>query len=168
MDYREPVKDFEPVSIRTVNSRINGAKSHGPVTPEGKERSSQNARKHGLTARRSVVIDPEEESEYLRYHESMLKALNPEDEVQETLAEIVVRSAWRLRLFLDVEADFMRDNLEKGSRLHHAFTYNGMHDRFAVLSRYQVNIERTLYKALDDLRRRQSESKQALPSASLM
>jgi hypothetical protein len=41
----------------------NALHSTGPRTPEGKTRSSQNASKHGLTARQ-VVIAPGEQEEF--------------------------------------------------------------------------------------------------------
>jgi hypothetical protein len=165
MQHHEPATEFESFSARTTSSRMNGAKGRGPTTDDGKTKSSRNALKHGLTARTSLLVNPEDEPGFLRYHSAMFEALAPADEVQATLAEIIVRAAWRLRLFVDIEADYMRDNLRIGGRLHHAFTFPS-NDRFAVLNRYQSTIERGMYRAMGDLRKMQQKSA-AKPTAPL-
>jgi hypothetical protein len=47
-------------SARAEASRINGARSRGPKTPEGKARSSQNALKHGFRVQKHVVLPGED------------------------------------------------------------------------------------------------------------
>ena len=77
-------------------NRLNAQKSTGPRTPEGKERASRNAVKHGLLAEQ-VVIHGEDPAEFDGYRDRMLGELAPVGEVETMLAERAVSLAWRLR-----------------------------------------------------------------------
>src|SRR6202171_3596075 len=53
-----------PSELKSETSRINGAKSHGPKTPEGKETSSRNALKNGWTETKTFILQCESYDEY--------------------------------------------------------------------------------------------------------
>jgi hypothetical protein len=63
---------------RAEQSRINGAKSRGPKTPEGKAKSSQNATKHGLGSR-SLVLETENHPLFVEYKEHYLETFPPQE-----------------------------------------------------------------------------------------
>jgi hypothetical protein len=56
-----------PSDLKSETSRINGAKSRGPITEAGKETSSQNALKHGMTAHNTHILACEREEEYQEF-----------------------------------------------------------------------------------------------------
>lgn len=62
---------------RTRASRINGARSRGPRTPEGKARSSQNALKHGLRAQKLVLLKDEDAAEFQDLEGALMAELVP-------------------------------------------------------------------------------------------
>src|SRR5439155_1360302 len=45
-----------PTERQSESARINGAKSHGPKSAEGKKKSSRNSLRHGCTASHTIIL----------------------------------------------------------------------------------------------------------------
>ena len=65
-------------------SRTNGRRSQGPVTAEGKRRSSQNALRHGRS------------ENFQTYLEEHIDRFQPADYVEMNVVEEMVSATWRL------------------------------------------------------------------------
>ncbi len=77
-------------------NRRNAQKSTGPRTPQGKAAVSQNAVKHGLSARQTV-ISSESQAEFDLYRQQLLDELTPVSPMESMLAERIVSLSWRLK-----------------------------------------------------------------------
>ena len=97
-------------------NRENAKKSTGPRTPQGKERSSKNALKHGLLALDSVIPgeDPAEFDRHLTLYED---TYNPANCVERELVLQIADSAWRIRRLSRIEATVMTAGIER-TRVH--------------------------------------------------
>jgi hypothetical protein len=89
-------------------NRSNAKKSTGPRTPEGKQKASLNAVRHGLTAQTSV-LPGEDEGELNRLASSLMKQLKPNGVVQRIIAERIVSLAWKLRRVARAEEAVARE-----------------------------------------------------------
>ena len=91
-------------ALRQAASRQNGSRSRGPVTPAGKARSAQNARRHGMRARtgsaRIMPVDPEFHS----LRRATLHRWRPRTSTARLLAEALAVARWDL-LQLDRRLD---------------------------------------------------------------
>jgi len=76
-------------------SRVNGAKSQGPVTPEGKQHSCLNAVKHGLSAR-TVVLCTENHGLFEQLEQDYLETFQPCSIPELHLVQRMVAADWRL------------------------------------------------------------------------
>jgi hypothetical protein len=95
-DDRSPKAGAQP-GARALASRRNGARSRGPRTAAGLARSSGNALKHGLRARRHVLLADEDAAEYRAFQAAAREELAPEGALQSELAARIVTTAWRAR-----------------------------------------------------------------------
>jgi hypothetical protein len=90
---------------RAEASRRNGARSKGPKTAEGKERSAQNALKHGLRAQKHMVLPGESAAEFATLEAALMEELAPDGALQTILAQRIVAAAWRLQRAECIEAE---------------------------------------------------------------
>jgi len=77
-------------------NRRNAQKSTGPRTPEGRAAISQNAVKHGLSARHTV-ISSESQPDFDLHRDQIIDELNPASHMEYILAERIVNLSWRLK-----------------------------------------------------------------------
>ena len=111
-----------------INANIANSKlSTGPATEAGKAASSANSQKHGLTARKIVVMPGEDEAAYHKMRENVFNHWKPANAEEEGLVQLLCDTQWRLDRVPALEArawsgespDFKAiDNISKhGARL---------------------------------------------------
>ncbi len=84
-----------PSERQKAASRANGAKSRGPVTPEGKLRSSRSNVEQGMLAR-TVVLDGESRNRFHALMTSLREELKPETAIENLLVHKMAVAHWRL------------------------------------------------------------------------
>jgi len=166
---------------KSTAARINGAKSHGPTTPEGQTRSSRNALRHGLSTSAapalpaiSPVLPTESAADYQALLHSYLSEFTPQGLLETELVETMAAARWRLRrvstietTLLTIEMDRLAEYTDRAfkdlnraptpdDRL--AWTFNRIADKPALnlLLRYEATLTRTYARALKQLQQLQS------------
>ena len=88
--------------------------STGPRTEEGKQRSSQNAIKHGLFARKLVLLDGETEQQFDELHERYRAEYKLCGATEDGLVRRLTELDWRLKRVFNLEGAAIEDAIEKG------------------------------------------------------
>jgi hypothetical protein len=147
---------------RAEASRVNGARSRGPKTPEGKAHSAQNALKHGLRAQKFVVVGDEKAAEFAALETALIDELAPDGALQGLLAGRIARAAWRLERAERIEAELFAREMHSplgGGDLGLALIRDGNGARaFDTLLRYRGSALAELWRALRLLKALQAEA----------
>src|SRR5437016_11356368 len=77
-------------------SRINGAKSKGPTTPEGKAASSRNSLRHGMTAK-TMLLTAENAKVFQDLAGAYYEKFEPADDFERHVVDDMAVSTWRQR-----------------------------------------------------------------------
>jgi hypothetical protein len=91
---------------RVEINRANAQHSTGPKTPEGKQKSSLNALRHGLTGQ--IVVMPTEDLQAYQLHlKSFTNDLNPKGAIEEHLVQALADTSWRLNRVAALETNLL-------------------------------------------------------------
>ena len=133
-------------------NRRNALRSTGPTTADGAVRSSRNALKHGLTAVHHVTVGSQERPAFDDHRKQLLESLAPEGALEESLAERIVGLTFRLSRAGLIESQLLAHHgggYMEASPIGKGFSKAARDgDPFSKLSRYEVSLERQLYRAL--------------------
>jgi len=150
---------------KAESSRLNGAKSRGPVTPEGRARSAMNGTCHGLTAT-TLILQNESRDQFLEMLNDYFEYLQPTSPVEIGLISDMVAARWRLRrvwryetAMLDIEMDAQSEDFGKrfltaDEDMRGSLAFSSLVDKsqgISTILRYDIHLTRTFRKALDAL-----------------
>ncbi|MBI4906393.1 MAG: hypothetical protein HY820_22375 [Acidobacteria bacterium] len=135
-------------------ARRNGAQSHGPVTEEGRRRSSQNARKHNFFASYATLPD-EDRAEFGTILDAYNEEYSPETITESHFVHDLADAEWRLQRVRTHLADLQVMAMTKfqpaksSAEAFHYLAKDG--PTLGLLLRYETKFQRQYDKALQQI-----------------
>jgi hypothetical protein len=152
-------------------NKANAQKSTGPRSEAGKQRSSLNALRHGLTGQ-TVVLPTEDHSAYQRHSQAFLDEYRPKGATETQLVQSLLDTCWQLNRASAVETNLFSLGITESEdriRATHPDAENALalalayreHNRaFANIGIYRQRLTREFERTLILLRQIQSERRQ--------
>ena len=153
---------------RAAINRQNAQHSTGPRTAAGKQRSSLNALRHGLTGQ-TVVLPNEDHAAYERHSQSLLDECRPKGPIETQLVQSLIDTSWRMNRAASVETNLfslgiteMEDHVhanhpEADAALAMARAFRQHVRAFASISVHSQRLARQFERTLALLRQIQAE-----------
>jgi hypothetical protein len=153
---------------RASINRENARRSTGPRTGPGKQRSSMNALRHGLTGQ-TVVLPSEDLAAYRAFTRRFFDDLQPKGALEEQLVQTVADSSWRLNRARAIETNLLALGMieaeglvstghpQSDLALAMAIAYRDHTRALANLSMLEQRLTRQFEKALKQLRELQED-----------
>ncbi len=151
-----PIPNPQPPTP-TSRNRANAQHSTGPRTPAGKQRSSLNALRHGLTAA-SPVLPSEDPAAYDAHRRRFFDEYKPATPTESQLVAEIADTAWRLNRIPLLEADVLaRAAAPVPLDREIVFDIVDAHRLIANLGLLGHRLSRQFQKSLDKLREIQAD-----------
>ena len=164
-----------PSELKSETARANGAKSKGPKTPEGKQRSSQNATQHGMLAE-TLVLHNENQAEFEKLRAAYMEKYQPVGPTETHLVQQIIACEWRQHRSWALETALFDDEMTRlEPRLAKEYVTIDEHTRAAhawksladnsnslqLLTRYEASLHRRYLRAIKTLTELQTARKAA-------
>jgi hypothetical protein len=130
--------------LKHVTNRANSLHSTGPKTPEGKAVSSQNALKHGLSAKQ-LNIQEEERPEFEQLQAGLLDDLQPQGTLEQLVFNDLLHARWKLHRCRGIEASLSTGDTDP-------LLDESLGKQLDRILRYEARAERNFYRSLKELR----------------
>jgi hypothetical protein len=142
--------------LKSETARLNGVRSKGPVTIEGKAIASQNALRHGMLSQ-TVVLEGESKELFEQLLLSITAEVQPRTPIEIGLVERMAIAHWRqMRTWAvqkaSLDLEMARPENASGSKpARFASVFKNLADNSNLLNlvqRYESSFERSYYRAL--------------------
>jgi hypothetical protein len=146
-----------PITPRTAINRANSRHSTGPRSTAGKQRSSLNALRHGLTAA-SAVLPSEDQAAYDAHRRGFFDEYKPATPTETQLTQELADTAWRLNRIPSLEAALL-DRAANPPTEQAAIDFDivDAHRALATLGLHYQRLSRQFQKTVDHLREIQAD-----------
>ena len=170
MTNQTPNQKPPPTPARIAASRANGAKSHGPTTPEGHQKCAQAAAKantkHGMLAS-AIVIDGESQAAFDELLADLSRNFNPKSRSENICIQKMAVAFWRQRRTWTIQQiDFNREMASQSVEGPPAYRASLAYDVLCEKNlldkshRYETTYDRQYDRALSTLERLQNLKRQ--------
>ena len=146
-------------SRRAAINRANSQHSTGPRTDTGKQRSSQNALRHGLTAA-APVLPSEDRAAYEQHRRQFFDEYQPATAAETQLVNELVDTAWRLNRIPLLEAELLTEADRMRARRDPLTLISDTTRILATLGLHGQRLSRQFNKTLQTLRDLQAERRE--------
>jgi len=165
-----PIEKQARTPAQILASQINGSKSIGAITKEGKRAIANNRMTHGFRSN-AIVLSNEDAATYNSHLDQYLMRYAPKDKVEEDLVGLLASSMWQIMRNSSIELAFFElelagiisdldprvKRIDQYGLLAMAFKRSAGDNAIELLRRYKTTSERAYHRALQAIEKIQKD-----------
>jgi len=136
-------------------NKENAKKSTGPKTITGKEMSSNNALKHGLTSQSLMHPGIDDPKEFQIYTKKIYDCFSPKDDLEIFFVNRAISCMWRLKRVVNIEEAIFNEEIKPDTENVAEQIFNYLKEKMLIINKYEKSLESSLFKTLKEIKKLQ-------------